>query len=85
MFNKSATHKIAGSIFPSFLGGVHTTILLQPAIIAGIACIKKELNKGAVPPGTYRPTTSIGLNSDHNLIPLVVSISSIDKPLSCFS
>ena len=60
-------------------------MLLHPAIIAGIACIKKELNRGAVPPGIYRPITSIGLNSDHNLTPFVVSISLIDSPSSCFS
>ena len=49
------------------------TMSLQPAISAGIACINKELNRGAEPPGIYNPTLSIGLNSDHKLMPGVVS------------
>ena len=76
---------MVGSIFPFLSGGVHTIILLQPEIIAGIACIKKELNRGAVPPGIYKPTISMGLNSDHSFIPFVVSISLIERPSSCFS
>ena len=59
-------------------------IFLHPAIIAGIACINNELNSGAVPPGIYNPTVSIGLNSDHNEIPFVVSRLLIESPSSCF-
>ena len=42
---------IAGSRVPEELGGVHKTISRQPAIVAGIASINMEENKGAVPPG----------------------------------
>ena len=49
-------------------------IFLQPATIAGINCISNDDTSGADPPGTYIPTLSIGLNSFHILIPLVVSI-----------
>ena len=79
-----ATQRIDGSIFPNLLGGVQTTIFGQPAKRAGIACIIRELNNGAVPPGIYKPTVSIGLNSDHNLIPFVVSLGFIESPGICF-
>jgi len=36
---------------------------LHFAIIAGIASINTEENNGAVPPGIYKPTFSIGLLS----------------------
>ena len=85
IFSKSATHNIVGFIFPFLSGGVQITIFGQPAIIAGIACIRSELNSGAVPPGIYNPTLSIGLNSDHKETPFVVSILLIDKPSNCFS
>jgi hypothetical protein len=43
-------------MFPPLSGGEHKTISLQPAIEAGTASIKTVENKGAVPPGIYKPT-----------------------------
>ena len=54
--HKLAAYKIAGLIFPFLSGGEHKTISLQPAILAGTANIKTVENKGAVPPGMYKPT-----------------------------
>ena len=51
-----AAYKIARSILPSLLGGVHKTTSLQPAICAGIASISAVEKSGAVPPGMYKPT-----------------------------
>ena len=74
---------MAGSTLPSLLEGVHTYIFLQPATFAGIACISNELSRGADPPGTYKPTLSIGLDSDHREIPLVVSFAGSCNDLNC--
>ena len=60
-------------------------MFLQPATIAGIICINIELNKGAEPPGTYKPTESIGLVSAHKLIPFVVSAGIKFNDLNCLS
>ena len=60
---------------------MHTTIFLHPATLAGISCIRKDDINGAEPPGTYRPTVSIDLNSFQRVIPLVVSI---DEELKFF-
>ena len=60
-------------------------MFLQPATIAGIICINIELNKGAEPPGTYKPTESIGLVSAHKLIPFVVSAGVKFNDLNCLS
>ncbi|MNY78448.1 hypothetical protein D3C86_2186990 [compost metagenome] len=53
--HKLAVYKMAGFIFPVLSGGEHKTISLQPAISAGTANIKTVENKGAVPPGIYKP------------------------------
>ena len=55
-----AAYRIYGFIFPFLSGGEHSTISLQPAIFAGIASIKTVENKGAVPPGIYKPTFEMG-------------------------
>ena len=47
---------MAGFMFPFLSGGEHKTISLQPAILAGTASISTVENKGAVPPGIYKPT-----------------------------
>ena len=49
-------------------------ISLQPAVIAGITCIKKDETSGAVPPGTYKPTLLMGINLSHIVKPLIGSI-----------
>lgn len=49
-------------------------ISLQPAILAGVASMSTVLNRGAVPPGTYRPTFSIGIIFCQQVTPGVVSI-----------
>ncbi|CUQ31937.1 Uncharacterised protein [Segatella copri] len=54
-----AAMRIAGFTLPSLLGGVHSTISLHPAILAGVASIRTVLKRGAVPPGIYNPTFSI--------------------------
>jgi len=51
-------YRICGSTL-SF-AGVEITILLHPAIFAGIAIINKVEGKTAVPPGMYNPTLLIG-------------------------
>jgi hypothetical protein len=48
--HKLAANNIAGFTFPSLSGGVHNTISLQPAILAGTASISTVENKGS-PPG----------------------------------
>ena len=47
---------MAGLIFPLLSGGVHNIISSQPANFAGTPSIKIVENKGAVPPGMYKPT-----------------------------
>ena len=49
-------------------------MFLQFAIIAGIANINTEENKGAVPPGIYKPTFSIALFYCQQNTPGVVSV-----------
>ena len=63
----------AGCTFPSRFGGVHNTISLQPAIRAGTANINTVENKGAVPPGIYKPTFSIATAFCQQVTPGVVS------------
>ena len=55
-----AAARIAGFTLPSVIGGVQSTISLQPAILAGVASINTVEKSGAVPPGMYNPTRSIG-------------------------
>ena len=69
-----ATYKITGFTLPFLSDGVHTTISLQPASIAGMPNINKVENNGAVPPGIYKPTFSIATALRQHTTPLVVSI-----------
>ena len=64
---------MAGFIFPSAPTGVQSTMRLQPAIAAGVASINTVENNGALPPGIYKPTFSIGLLSRQQTTTLVVS------------
>ena len=64
---------------------MQTIIFLHPAITAGISCIRNEDINGADPPGTYKPTVSIALNSFQILIPFVVSKGEEIRPLISFS
>ncbi len=68
-----AAYNIAGAIFPEVLGGVHNIISLHPAIFAGIANIKTVEKRGAVPPGIYNPTFSIGIAFLQQVTPAIVS------------
>src|SRR5690606_40167579 len=68
-----AVYKISGAILPSLFGGEHSTISLHPAICAGTASINTVENNGAVPPGMYKPTFSMGRFSCQQVTPLVVS------------
>ena len=45
---------------PLVSGGEHNITSLHPAIFAGTANINTVENKGADPPGIYKPTFSIG-------------------------
>ena len=45
------------------------TILFTPATIAGTAFIINEDGYAAVPPGTYKPTDSIGFHTPPNKTP----------------
>ena len=47
-----------------------------------MACIKNDDTKGAVPPGTYKPTLEIGTNLSQMLKPLIGLIVLL-KELSC--
>ena len=85
MPNIFAIHNISGAIDPDEDGGVQTIIFLHPAMEAGISCIKNDEINGAVPPGTYIPTDSIGLNSFQIDIPFVVSIDDETKLFFSFS
>ena len=51
---------MAGCTLPTRLGGVQRTISRQPAILAGALNIRTVENNGAVPPGIYNPTFSMG-------------------------
>ena len=42
--------------------------------MAGITCIKNDDTRGAVPPGTYKPTLLIGTYLSHILKPFIGSI-----------
>ena len=68
-----AVYKMASATFPSLFGGVHKINSLQPAITAGTANINTVENNGAVPPGIYNPTFSIGRFSCQHSTPLSVS------------
>ena len=68
-----AAMRIAGFTFPSLLGGVQSTISLQPAILAGVASISTVLKRGAVPPGIYNPTFSIATLFCQQVTPAQVS------------
>src|SRR6187402_3559134 len=72
--HSAALYNMAGFILPSLLAGVHNTTRLQPAIAAGVASINTVENRGALPPGIYKPTFSIGRLSRQQTTPLVVSI-----------
>ncbi len=71
-----AAQRISGLIFPSLPGGVHMTISLQPASRAGIPSIRTVENNGAVPPGMYSPTFSMGTSRYQQRIPGAVSMTS---------
>ena len=45
---------------PSARGGVTIVSSLQPAIFAGIASISTVEERGVFPPGTHKPTFSMG-------------------------
>ena len=49
-----------GLILPFAIGGETITICAHPAIFAGIESIKTVDGYAAVPPGTYKPTFSMG-------------------------
>ena len=74
-----AATSMAGFIFPLRSGGVHSTISLHPAILAGVASMSTVLNSGAVPPGMYRPTRSIGTLLCQQLTPGIVSVFTPSK------
>ena len=64
---------MAGCTSPTALGGVQSTISLQPAMRAGTANINTVENRGAVPPGIYNPTRSIGTAFCQQFTPGAVS------------
>ena len=68
---------------PSAEGGVTITTFGQPAIFAGTASIRTVEGYAAVPPGTYRPTVSMGIT----FCPIMIPFSSfiIKLFLTCFS
>ena len=68
-----AVYKISAGRLPFLFGGEHIIISLHPAILAGIANIKIDENKGAEPPGIYNPTLSIPYFFCQHTTPLVVS------------
>ncbi|GHU50123.1 hypothetical protein FACS189459_3410 [Bacilli bacterium] len=61
MLHKEAANNIQGLIGSSFLVGVNNDTFLLPAINDGIAFINTVDTNGAVPPGIYSPTFSIGM------------------------
>ncbi len=67
-----AATKMASCTFPSLSQGVQRTTSLQPAIVAGIPNINTVENKGAEPPGIYRPTFSIALDSRQQVTPFAI-------------
>src|SRR5690606_24090242 len=71
--HRLAVYRMAGYIFPSLFGGVHRIISLQPAIWAGTANMRMVENRGAVPPGIYKPIVWIGLFSCQQYTPSEVS------------
>ena len=75
-----AATNMAGFTFPLRSGGVHNTISLQPAILAGVASMRTVENNGAVPPGIYRPTFSMGTLFCQQVTPGAVSTFT---PLNC--
>ena len=54
--------------------------MLQPAILAGMASISAVEGSTAVPPGTYRPTAPMGLETRRHLTPGMVSTSTSARP-----
>ena len=70
---KDAVYKIAAFTLPSLFVGVHNIISLQPAIFAGTPNIRIEENKGADPPGIYKPTFSIATFFLQHVTPFVVT------------
>ena len=54
-----AHQRTSGVIEPSGLGGVASTMVLQPAMPAGTDSIKALDGSTAVPPGTYIPTAPV--------------------------
>ena len=68
-----AANRMAGCIFPSVLGGEQSMISLHPAICAGVASIRTVEKRGAVPPGMYSPTFSMGTAFCQQVTPGTVS------------
>ena len=68
-----AAKRMAGFTLPWGDGGVHSTISLHPAILAGVASMSTVLNRGAVPPGIYNPTRSIATLFCQHVTPGCVS------------
>ena len=75
--HKAAVYRISLAIVPSEFGGVQRIISLQPASVAGTPSINTVENKGAVPPGMYKPTDSIGRFSCQQRTPSCVSTSTL--------
>ena len=65
---------MTSSISPSLFGGVTILIFFTPAIFAGIPNINRVENNGADPPGIYKPTLFIALDSLQHLTPGDISI-----------
>ncbi len=72
--HKRAAYKIAVFIFPFLSGGVQSIISGHWAMRAGIASIKTVENKGAVPPGMYKPTRLMGMLFCQHSTPGMVSV-----------
>mmetsp|Transcript_20356 Transcript_20356/g.56717 ORF Transcript_20356/g.56717 Transcript_20356/m.56717 type:complete len:302 (+) Transcript_20356:1264-2169(+) len=75
-----AQYSTSGVMEPSGRGGVASTMVLQPAMAAGTASMRAEEGRTAVPPGTYRPTDSMGLDTRRQFTPGMVST---DKGAVC--
>ena len=50
---------------------MHITIFLHPATFAGTSCIIRDDINGAVPPGIYKPTASMGTTLFHTDKPVI--------------
>eukprot|EP00160_Parvularia_atlantis_P017032 Unigene5691_Nuclearia_a/m.17369 Unigene5691_Nuclearia_a/g.17369 ORF Unigene5691_Nuclearia_a/g.17369 Unigene5691_Nuclearia_a/m.17369 type:complete len:338 (+) Unigene5691_Nuclearia_a:353-1366(+) len=72
----SAMYSTSGAMLPSGPGGLARMISLHPATLAGTPSMYAVDGRIAVPPGTYRPTRSIGRVKREHTTPGIVSSAS---------